>query len=137
MNPKEYMEAADRLRRRIHRKENEMRSLREAAEGMNGIGNSDMPKPASPNLHRMESAVCKLVVLEEEVERITAELDSLMLEMQTAIQQVQDEDTRDLLTKRYLEFKPWKIIMREMNYSESSCYRLHRHGLAILKVDSC
>lgn len=133
MNPKEYMEEADRLRRRIHRKENEIRSLRAAAEGITGMSSSDMPKTASPNPHKMEAAVCKIISLEKEVEEIKAELDNLMTEIYNEIQQVADSDARDLLTKRYLEFKPWKIIMAEMSYSESSCYRLHRYGLAAMK----
>lgn len=137
MNPKEYWEEADRLRRRIKRKENEIISLRERAEGMTGMSDGDMPKTASPDPHKMEVAVCKVKELEQEVQEIQAELDLLMTNMKTDIQQIQDNDVRDLLTKRYLEFKPWKVIFREMGYSESSCYRLHRMGLTALKVDSC
>ena len=134
MTPKEYMEEADRLRRRIRRKESEIRSLRERAEGMNGMGNSDMPKTVSPNPHKLEAAIGRITELEQEVEEIKAELNALVSVMRNKIQQVQDDDARDILEKRYLEFKSWKTIIAEMYVSESSCYRLHRQGLAALKI---
>lgn len=137
MNPKEYMEEADRLRRRIRRKENEILSLRNRAEGMTGMGNGDMPKTASPDPHKMEVAVCKIMELEQEVQEIQTELDRMVSAFKDSMSVLTDSDMKDLLTKRYIEFKPWKVIFREMGYSESSCYRLHRMGLAALKVDSC
>lgn len=137
MNPKEYMEEADRLRRRIRRKENEILSLRVRAEGMTGMGNGDMPKTASPDPHKMEVAVCKIMELEQEVQEIQTELDRMVSAFKDSMSVLTDSDMKDLLTKRYIEFKPWKVIFREMGYSESSCYRLHRMGLAALKVDSC
>ena len=137
MTPKEYMEEADRLRRRIRRKENEILSLRVRAEGMTGMGNGDMPKTASPDPHKMEVAVCKIMELEQEVQEIQAKLDQMVSAFKDSMSVLTDSDMKDLLTKRYIEFKPWKVIFREMGYSESSCYRLHRMGLAALKVDSC
>ena len=137
MNSKEYMEEADRLRRRIRRKENEILSLRNRAEGMTGMGNGDMPKTASPDPHKMEVAVCKIMELEQEVQEIQTELDRMVSAFKDSMSVLTDSDMKDLLTKRYIEFKPWKVIFREMGYSESSCYRLHRMGLAALKVDSC
>lgn len=132
MNPKEYWEEADRLRRRIKRKENEILSLRERAEGMTGMSDGDMPKTASPDPHKMEIAVCKIIELEQEVQEIQTELDLLMINMKTDIQQIQDDEARDLLTKRYLEFKPWKVIASEMFICERQAYYLHREGLKLL-----
>lgn len=132
MNPKEYWEEADRLRRRIKRKENEILSLRERAEGMTGMSDGDMPKTASPDPHKMEIDVCKIIELEQEVQEIQTELDLLMINMKTDIQQIQDDDARDLLTKRYLEFKPWKVIASEMFICERQAYYLHREGLKLL-----
>ena len=133
MNPKEYMEEADRLRRRIHRKENEICSLRAAAEGVIGMGNSDMPKTASPNPHKMEVAVCKIISLENEVKAIKAELDNMVSEFRKSIDVLDNSDIKDLLTKRYIEFKPWKTIATEMYISERQAYYLHREALALLE----
>ena len=84
----------------------------------------------------MEVAVCKIIELEQEVQEIQTELDLLMTNMKTDIQQIHDDDARDLLAKRYLEFKPWKVIFREMGYSKSNGYRIHQHALALIKFGS-
>ena len=133
MSPKEYMAEAGRLRRRIERKENEIRTLRASAEGMMGAGNNDMPKSDSKNLHKMESAVCKIIALQEEVSGIRLELDTLMSSMREKIQAVNDDDARDLLTKRYLEFKPWKLIISDMSYCQAHVFRLHNRALELMK----
>ena len=67
MTPKEYLAEADRLRRRIERKENEIRILRASAEGMTGGGYDDLPKNDNKNLHKMEMAICNYISLEKEV----------------------------------------------------------------------
>lgn len=133
MNPKEYMEEADCLRRRIHRKENEIRSLRAAAEGITGMSSSDMSKTVSPNPHKMEAAVCKIISLEKEVEEIQAELDHMVSEFRKNIDALDNSDIKDLLTKRYIEFKPWKTIAAEMYISERQAYYLHREALEFLE----
>ena len=58
MNPKAYMEEAERLRHRIFRKEHEINCIRQSAEGMGGKG-GDSPKTVSPEPHKMEIAVEK------------------------------------------------------------------------------
>ena len=133
MNPKEYMAEAERLRKRIERKENEIAMLRVSAEGMMGMGNSDAPKTDSKNLHKMESAVCKIIALQEEVDGIKQELDSLKSTVSKQILSLRNSDARDMFSKRYLEFKPWKIIFTEMGYSKSSAYRLHQEYIDEIK----
>ncbi len=133
MSPKEYMAEADRLRRRIERKENEIRTLRASAEGMMGAGNNDMPKSDSKNLHKMESAVCKIIALQEEVSGIRLELDTLMNSMRERINAINNYDVQDLLIKRYIEFKPWKIVANELYISERQAYYLHREALEFLE----
>ena len=59
MNPKAYMEEAERLRHRIFRKEHEIDCIRQSAEGMGGKG-GDSPKTVSPEPHKMEIAVEKI-----------------------------------------------------------------------------
>lgn len=76
MNPKAYMEEAERLRHRIFRKEHEIDCIRQSAEGMVGKG-GDSPKTVSPEPHKMEIAVEKILSLEEEIEETKMELCSL------------------------------------------------------------
>lgn len=105
---KEYWEQAERLRRRINRKIHEIHLLRQRAEGMNGSGINDMPRTVSPNRSKMEGTVFKIMALEQDIKDTQQEYDALIADMENRINAVQDGDARDLLTKRYLEFKSWR-----------------------------
>ena len=131
---KEYWEQAERLRRRINRKINEIHVLRQRAEGMNGSGSNDMPRSSSPDRSKMEVTVFKIMALEQEVTEIQAEYDALLNDMEQRISSIDDADERDLLIKRYLEFKTWATIAAEFGYSEQSIYRLHAKAVKKLRV---
>ena len=54
--------------------------------------------------------------------------------MEVRIRQVADGDARDLLTKRYLEFKPWSTIAAEFGYSVQHIYRLRDKAIEKMRV---
>ena len=110
MTAKEYMKQAQRLLRRIDRKQKEADAL-----------------------HAVESGVSHILSLEEEVKTAKKELEALKAVFDTAIKAVTDTEHHDILAKRYLEFKDWNQIAEEMGYSKPSCYRLHREALAGMK----
>lgn len=132
---KEYLEQAGRLRRRIKRKINEIQILRQRAEGINGSGINDMPRTVSPNRSKMEGMVFKIMALEQDIKDTQQEYDALIADMERRIKAVDDADDRDLLTKRYLEFKTWKTIAAEFGYSVQHIYRLHAKAVEKLRVD--
>ncbi len=131
---REYWEKAERLRRRIKRKINEIHVLRQRAEGMNGSGINDMPRTTSPDPHKIDSTVFKIMSLEQEVSDMQTEYDALLAEAERRIDQVNDYDLHDLLAKRYLEFKTWTAIAAEFGYSVQNIYRLHAKALEKLRV---
>lgn len=132
---KEYWNKAEQLRKRIKRKIHEIRLLRQRAEGMNGGGINDMPRTISPDHSKMEDTVFKIMVLEQEIRETQEEYDALIADMESRIRQVEDGDARDLLSKRYLEFKPWSVIASEFGYSVQNIYRIHTKVLEKLRVD--
>lgn len=131
---KEYWNKAEQLRKRIRRKIHEIRLLREKAEGMSGNGSNDMPRTVSPDRCKMESAVFKIMALEEEIKETQKEYDALVADMEHRINAVQDDDARDLLTKRYIEFKSWSVIAAEFGYSVQNIYRIHAKAIKKLRV---
>lgn len=133
MTAKEYWDKAEQLRKRINRKIHEIYILRQRAEGMNGSGMNDMPKTASPEPNKIENAVCKIITLEQEIKETQSELDDLINEMYSNINQIDDNDARDILTKRYIEFKQWKIIASEMFICERQAYYLHDKAISLLQ----
>jgi regulator of replication initiation timing len=133
MTAKEYMKQARILLRRIDRKQKEADDLRQKLSLPKSSDFSDMPKTVSPEPNEIEVGVAKIMSLEEEILVFRTELDSMVAEVNNNISKLDNSDMRDLLTKRYVEFKDWKVIFSEMGYSKSSAYRLHQQALSIIK----
>lgn len=133
MTAKEYMKQARILLRRIDRKQKEADDLRQKLSLPKSSDFSDMPKTVSPDPNEIEVGVAKIMSLEEEILVFRTELDSMVAEVNNNISKLDNSDMRDLLTKRYVEFKDWKVIFSEMGYSKSSAYRLHQQALSIIK----
>lgn len=133
---KEYWNKMERLRKRINRKIHEIHLLRQRAEGMNGSGINDMPRTVSPDRSKMEGTVFKIMALEQDIKDTQQEYDSLLADMERRIKAIADADDRDLLTKRYLEFKSWNAIAAEMFISKRKAYYLHNKALKSLQFDA-
>jgi len=133
---KEYLKKAECLRRRIQRKKHEIYLLHQQAEGMNGSGISNMPRTVSPDHSKMEGTVFKIMALEQDIKDTQQEYDALIADMERRIKAVDDADDRDLLTKRYLEFKSWDTIAAEMFISKRKAYYLHNKALKSLQSDA-
>ena len=133
---KEYLKKVECLRRRIQRKTNEIYLLRQRAEGMNGSGINDMPRTVSPDRSKMEGTIFKIMALEQDIKDTQQEYDALIADMERRIKAVDDADDRDLLTKRYLEFKSWDTIAAEMFISKRKAYYLHNKALKSLQSDA-
>ena len=133
---KEYLKKVECLRRRIQRKKHEIYLLHQQAEGMNGSGISNMPRTVSPEHSKMEGTVFKIIALEQDIKDTQQEYDALIADMERRIKAIDDADDRDLLTKRYLEFKSWDIIAAEMFISKRKAYYLHNKALKSLQSDA-
>jgi len=133
---KEYLKKVECLRRRIQRKKHEIYLLHQQAEGMNGSGISNMPRTVSPDHSKLEGTVFKIMALEQDIKDTQQEYDALIADMERRIKAVDDADDRDLLTKRYLEFKSWNTIAAEMFISKRKAYYLHNRALKSLQSDA-
>ena len=133
---KEYLKKVECLRRRIQRKKHEIYLLHQQAEGMNGSGISNMPRTVSPDHSKMEGTVFKIMALEQDIKDTQQEYDALIADTERRIKAIDDADERDLLTKRYLEFKSWDTIAAEMFISKRKAYYLHNKALKSLQSDA-
>ena len=132
MNTKEYMKTAKKLMRRIKRKRDEADELRIKERCPSSASFSDMPKTASPNPHQKYDGVLTAIELDKEADAALDELNELKKQFYAFLLQLTDPDERDLLYKRYIEFKKWEQIAVEIGYSESHTKRLH--GIAVKKL---
>lgn len=129
---KEYLSQAYRIDQRINSKIEQVQSLRDLAEKATATL-SDMPRPSTPNIHRMEDIIAKIVDLESEINADIAALVDLKREIITIIKRVSNTEHQTLLELRYLCFKRWEEIAVEMAYSSQHMFRLH--DLALKSID--
>lgn len=133
MNAKEYLSQAMHIDQRINSKLEQVMKLREAATKATATL-SDMPRPDSPNIQSMESTICKIVDLEQEINEDIDRLVDLKAEARRVIQLITNPDQQLVLELRYLCYKPWTEIMTEIGYSEATLYRLHGEALKNIQV---
>lgn len=76
-----------------------------------------------------EEALLKLADTELNIEKQIEELASVYVEINNAIQQVDDPVSRVILTRRYLSFETMEQIAEGINYSVRNTKYLHKQAL--------
>lgn len=132
MTAKEYLSQARMLDIQINTKISQVEQLNLLARKCTATI-SDTPRNPNRGGSKLEDTVCKIVDLQEEINRDIDRLVVLKNEIISTIKRVEDTELQIVLEKRYLCFESWKDISTEMNYSEQHIYRLHNAALA--KVD--
>jgi len=131
MTAKEFLSGAYRIDQRINSKLEQVQSLRElAAKATTTL--SDAPRPASPNIRRMEDIIAKIVDLENEINGDIDELLETKKSVADVIKRVKDPEQQSVLEMRYLCYQPWETIAARLSYSPQHTFRIH--GAAISSV---
>lgn len=134
MTAKEYLRQAYIIDRRLKLDTEKLSAARSALYGKAARYGSDGSKPV-PRGNVTESAVLRVMELEE---RLTKEIDELTekrREIECAVGAVPDEVQREILTRRYLLYQKWEVIAEEMNYSERHIRRLHGYALKNMSLN--
>ncbi len=132
LSAKDYLSQAYRIDHRINSKIEQVQSLRDlAAKATSTL--SDMPRSASPNVHRMEDVIAKMVDLESEINADLNRLIDLKHEIITVVKCVENPELQTLLELRYLCFMTWEQIAVEINWSIRQVY--YMHGEALREVE--
>ena len=133
MTAKEYLQQALRLDERINSKISQLESLRELATKCTSTitGTPHNPSPAqSP----MADAVCKIIDLQDEINRDIDHLVDLKRELVGVIRNAEDVECRLLLELRYLCFMSWEDIAVQMGYTTRNIHYLHKQALRLVIV---
>lgn len=128
---KRYLRGYRKHGKKIKRIEAEIEEIRSMKmypsmnnDGMpHGSGQSDLSSYAA-ELREKEEALYN-----EGVEQVRAYKD-----ISWRIQQLENEDERDVLFYRYIKGMEWWEVARAMDYSESWIYELHGNALKNLKI---
>ena len=128
MTIKEYLSQARYLDARINSKIQQAQALHDLATKCTSTL-SDMPKSASPNKSNLEVTICKIVDLENEINRDIDNLVDLKREITGIIKGVGNSEYQAVLEKRYLCFDSWEQIAFDMQYTIHHLYKIHNRAL--------
>ena len=133
MTAKEYLSQARFLDDRINSKIQQISSLNELATKFTATI-SDMPHSPNSGGSTMADAVCKIVDLQEEINKDIDRLVDLKREIMGVIKAVPNVEYQTILEKRYLCFISWEQIAVDMNYSMQHIHRMHSSALKEIVV---
>ncbi len=131
MTAKDYLCKAYRLDQRINSKLEQVASLNELAMRATSTL-SDMPKSPSSTNSKMEDVICRIIDLQDEINKDIDKLVDLKINIVSIIKTVPNPEHQMLLELRYLCFKTWEQIAVEMGYSVRNIY--HLHGAALKEI---
>jgi hypothetical protein len=134
MTVKEYLTQAYRIDQRINSKLEQVASLRELASKATATL-SDMHHKPNRNTGSMETIICKMIDLENEINHDIDTLVDLKRDIVTIIKRIENPEYQTLLELRYLCFKTWEQIAVDMGYSLQYAFRMHEKALKC--IESC
>ncbi len=128
MTTKEYLNQSYRFDKMIKSKLEEIKRL-ENVLTYKSISYDDVPKGSN---NKRDDNLCKLVDLQIELDKYINEMFEIRNEISKLINRVENHNYKLILTLRYLNFKSFKEIAREMDFSYSHCMTLHKNALKVL-----
>lgn len=134
MTAKEYLQQAYMIDRRLKLNTERLSAARSALYGKAARYGSDGSKPV-PRGNVTESAVLRVMELEERLAKEIDELTEKRREIERAVNAVPDEVQREVLTRRYLLYQKWEVISREMGYTERRIFQIHGDALKNISVN--
>lgn len=128
MTTKTYLSQARYLDMRIKSKLQQIDSLNELATTCTSVL-TGMPRNPNGSTSRMADAICKIVDLQNEINRDIDKLVDLKKEIMGVIKAVSNPEHQTLLEKRYLCFLSWEKIAVDMGYDLRYTHKLHNWAL--------
>ncbi|MBO4394630.1 MAG: hypothetical protein J5800_09840 [Spirochaetales bacterium] len=133
MTVKEFMNRPYELTKLIKRRTDQLQNVNSLIHGTSQII-SAVPRSDSPDAHRLESLMARAVDLEMEITKATEDLGTATAEVTSAINAINNASCEEVLSARYLGFKDWTTIARELDYCKDWVFRLHRKGLNLIRL---
>ena len=127
---KKYLNRAYELTKTREKLEREYKKKREEV-GSISVSNTEIK--GNSIVSNVENKAIDLFNLEEKIKSHNIEIDEARKEIAAIINQIEEENLRDVLRLRYLEFRKWEDIAYILNYSRANIFILHNKALK--KVD--
>ncbi len=133
MKAKWFLQRAYNLHKEIEIKNEQIASIREALTSIT-VPTDKEHVSHTPESSPMANAISNIIELENAVEIETAHLIEVEREIIQVINQLDTSLTRSLMTKRYICFKSWDVILEELGVTEK--WLFNRHSYALKEVES-
>ena len=128
MTPKEYLNQAYWLDRRIDSKLEQLSALRDTATKTTAVMEGEVVSHTR-NVHSLQDVIAKIMDMEAEINSDIDALVDLKRDIMRTIKAVDSPEHQTLLELRYLCFKRWEEISVMMNYNLRYLYQLHDDAL--------
>ena len=128
MHVKAYLELARNINIQIDSKLEQVSALRQLARKATSTLRL-VPPSGTPNPHRLEDTIIRMMDLEREVDEEIDRLVDLKAEIMKTIGQVPNDRERVVLELRYLAFKDWASIAGTLKLNVRQVYRMHEEAL--------
>lgn len=137
MEAKAYLERARNINLQIDSKLEQVYALRQLATKATSAL-SPVPPSGTPNPHRLEETIARMMDMEHEVDEAIDGLVELKADIMKAISRVPDDRERVVLELRYLAFRDWAAIAETLGLHVRQVYRLHEDALKNIEIpDEC
>lgn len=133
METKEYLELARNINIQIDSKLEQVSALRQLAIKASSTL-SPVPPSGTPDPHRLEKTITRMMDMEHEVDEDIDRLVELKADIMKAISRVPDDRERVVLELRYLAFKDWASIADAIGFHIRQVYRLHDEALKHIEI---
>ena len=133
MEAKAYLEQARNINIQIDSKLEQVSALRRLAIKASSTL-SPVPPSGTPDPHRLEKTITRMMDMEHEVDEDIDHLVELKADIMKAISRVPDARERVVLELRYLAFKDWASIADAVGLHIRQVYRLHDEALKHIEI---
>lgn len=133
MEAKAYLEKARNINLQIDSKLEQVYALRQLATKASSAL-SPVPPSGTPNPHRLEETIARMMDMEHEVDEAIDGLVELKADIMKAISRVPDDRERVVLELRYLAFRDWAAIAETLGLHVRQVYRLHEEALKNIEI---
>ena len=133
MTAKEYLNQAYWLDRRIESKLEQLSALKEMATKTTVAMTTDVVN-RTQNMSRMQEVINKIIDMQNEINEDIDRLVDLKRDIMHIIKAENNTEYQTLLELRYLCFKSWDSIAKQMGYSIRHIYRLHDEAVEQMEI---
>ena len=122
MDARQYLNQARVISAKLQAKRDEIEEIESLL--LQGVSFEEKSGSVSPS-NKNERIVFKLIELKDELNHQLVDLISKQTEIMETIDRLNTATEITVLHKRYIQFKPFRTIADELNYSARQVYRIH------------